>query len=70
MPRKQRFRNTGAGKGVKDLLDSETLARLYREELMTQAEIARRFGCSPQFVSQLVAEYGLTRPPSDKDRAG
>jgi hypothetical protein len=59
MTRKQRFRNVGAGKGVKEQLDPVTLSRLHIQEKLSQIEIARRFGCSPQFVCQLVAEYGL-----------
>jgi DNA-binding transcriptional regulator LsrR (DeoR family) len=59
LPRKERFRNVGAGKGVKGALDRETLRRLYLEEDLSQAEIARRYGCSPQFVSQLLHEYEL-----------
>jgi hypothetical protein len=59
LPRKQRFRNVGAGKGVKNALDPETLRRLYFEEDLRQAEIARRYGCTPQFISQLLHEYGL-----------
>jgi hypothetical protein len=59
MPRKERFRNVGAGKGVKVALDPATLRRLYVEENLSQAEIARRYGCTPQFVSQLMHEYGL-----------
>lgn len=59
MPRKQRFRNVGAGKGVKDALDRETLRRLYVEEDLSQAEIARRYDCSPQFISQLLHQYDL-----------
>ena len=66
MVRKQRFRNVGAGKGIKERLDAETLGRLYVDERLSQTEIARRFGCTPQFVSLLVREYGLRRPP---DRA-
>jgi DNA-binding transcriptional regulator LsrR (DeoR family) len=61
MPRKPRFRNVGAGKGVKDQLDPDTLARLYLDESLPQSEIARRYGCSPQFISQLVHEYVLVR---------
>ena len=61
MPRKPRFRNAGAGKGVKVKLDADALARLYCDEQLPQAEIARRYGCSPQFVSQLVHEYGIER---------
>lgn len=57
--RKERFRNVGAGKGVKEKLDRETLRSLYVIEGLSQAEIARRHGCSPQFISQLVREYGL-----------
>jgi DNA-binding transcriptional regulator LsrR (DeoR family) len=59
MPRKTRFRNVGAGKGVKAQLDADTLAELYLGEKLTQAEIARRFGCTPQFISQLARQYGL-----------
>ena len=59
--RKARFRNLGAGKGVKQALDAETLRRLYVEGGRTQADIAREFGCTPQFVSLLVREYGLRR---------
>jgi hypothetical protein len=61
MPRKPRFRNVGAGKGVKHQLDPDTLARLYLDEKLPQSEIARRYACSPQFISQLVHEYGLVR---------
>jgi len=68
--RKARFRNAGAGKGVKQELDAELLRRLYIEEQRTQADIAREFGCTPQFVSLLVREYGLERRfPSKKDDA-
>lgn len=59
VPRKPRFRNVGAGKGVKAALDPETLRRLYCEEDLPQAEIARRYGCTPQFISQLLHEYEL-----------
>ncbi|HEX8918962.1 MAG TPA: hypothetical protein VF898_10700 [Chloroflexota bacterium] len=61
MPRKPRFRNVGAGKGIKDQLDRATLQRLYVEETLSQSAIARRYGCTPQFVSLLVSEYGLRR---------
>lgn len=68
--RKPRFRNVGAGKGVKQELDAETLRRLYMEDGRTQADIAREFGCTPQFVSLLVHEYGLERRfPATKDGA-
>lgn len=60
MPRKTRFRNVGAGKGVKAQLDEETLRHLYWEERLSQKEIAQRYHCSPQFISQLLREYGLT----------
>jgi DNA-binding transcriptional regulator LsrR (DeoR family) len=59
VPRKERFRNVGAGKGVKDSLDRETLQRLYVDEDLSQAEIARRYGCSPQYISLLLHEYNL-----------
>ncbi len=59
--RKTRFRNVGAGKGVKEALDAETLQILYVEGGRTQVDIAREFGCTPQFVSLLVHEYGLQR---------
>ncbi len=59
MTRKTRFRNTGAGKGVKETLDPETLRRLYVDDGLTQREIARRFDCTPQYVSLLLIEYGL-----------
>jgi hypothetical protein len=62
MVRKVRFRNVGAGRGVKDRLDTETLRRLYVEEGLTQSEIARRHECSAQFVSLLLREYGIRRP--------
>ncbi len=68
--RKARFRNVGAGKGVKQALDAETLRRLYVEGGRTQVDIAREFGCTPQFVSLLVHEYGLERRfPAKKDDA-
>ena len=63
MSRKARFENVGAGKGVKRLLDPETLRHLYCDERLTQAQIARQYDCTPQFVSLLVREYGLKRPP-------
>lgn len=66
MPRKPRFENVGAGKGVKRLLDAETLSVLYSEQRLTQAEIAERYGCSPQFVSLLVREYGIARYPANR----
>lgn len=59
MPRKPRFRNVGAGKGIKARLDPATLRELYHERAMTQAEIAHREGCSPQFISKLMREYGI-----------
>lgn len=61
VPRKERFRNVGAGKGIKAQLDPATLHALYITERLTQADIARRYGCTPQFVSLLVREYGLER---------
>lgn len=61
--RKPRFRNDGAGKGVKTLLDPATLHHLYVEERLSQSEIARRFDCSRQFVSTLLREYSIARPP-------
>jgi DNA-binding transcriptional regulator LsrR (DeoR family) len=61
MPRKQRFRNKGAGKGIKEQLDLATLSYLYLDESLPQAEIARRYGCTHQYISLLLAEYGLTR---------
>lgn len=64
MPRKERFRNVGAGKGVKETLDAATLRDLYVQQRLTQREIARRYGCTPQFVSLLVHEYGIARPSS------
>ena len=68
--RKTRFRNVGACKGVKEALDAKTLRRLYIEERRTQADIAREFGCTPQFVSLLVREYDLRRRfPAKKDDA-
>ncbi len=68
--RKARFRNVGAGKGVKQALDAETLRRLYVEGGRSQADIAREFGCTPQFISLLVREYGIQRPfPVKKDDA-
>lgn len=66
--RKPRFRNVGAGKGVKDRLDPKTLEQLYVNERRPQSEIAHRYGCSTQFVSQLVREYGIKRPRSGSSR--
>ncbi|MGI8968360.1 MAG: hypothetical protein ACR2GA_04565 [Chloroflexota bacterium] len=63
MPRKTRYRNTGAGKGIKDQLNPALLLDLYCEQRLTQAEIARRFGCTPQFVSLLLREYDIKRKP-------
>ncbi|HLJ69394.1 MAG TPA: hypothetical protein VKX16_18725 [Chloroflexota bacterium] len=61
MTRKVRFRNVGAGRGIKSELDETTLKRLLIDERLTQGAVARRYGCSPQFVSQLAREYGLAR---------
>jgi len=61
MPRKSRFVNAGARKGIKEQLDPETLADLYLGQRLTQSQIADRYGCSPQFVSLLLQEYGLSR---------
>lgn len=63
-PRKPRFRNVGAGKGVKLRLNAEVLRDLYVGQHLTQAEIARDFGCTPQFVSLLCQEYGIERSPT------
>jgi hypothetical protein len=65
VPRKQRFKNDGAGKGIKHRLDTCVLRRLYVTNGRTQASIAREYGCSPQFISLLLAEYGI-----DKARTG
>jgi hypothetical protein len=65
MARKERFRNVGAGKGVKEKLDPDTLHRLYLQERLTQAEIGRRFGCTAQFVSLLLREHDIRRPESE-----
>lgn len=62
MTRKQRFENRGAGKGVKEQLDRPVLAHLYVDEGLSQSEIAQRYGCSRQFISLLLAEYGIGRP--------
>jgi hypothetical protein len=61
MPRKERFRNIGAGKGIKEQLDAATLRRLYLEERLTQTQIADRYGCTPQFVSVLLCDHGIRR---------
>lgn len=63
MPRKERFRNTGAGKGVKARLDAATLSDLYVQQRLSQTTIAARYGCTPQFVSLLLREYGIRRSP-------
>ena len=65
-PRKKRFENRGAGKGIKDQLDRSTLSRLYVDEHLSQADIARRYGCSHQYISVLLMEYGITRSPPGK----
>ena len=64
MPRKKRFENRGAGKGVKERLDRVTLSYLYVDEGLSQSEIARRYGCTRQFISLLLIEYGVARPQS------
>ncbi|MBV9282450.1 MAG: helix-turn-helix transcriptional regulator [Chloroflexi bacterium] len=64
MTRKRRFQNKGAGKGVKEALDAGTLRELYLERGLTQAQIASRYGCTPQYISLLLAEYDLRRDPS------
>lgn len=61
MTRKRRFKNIGAGKGVKERLDPETLEQLYYHDCLTQTEIAAQYDCSPQFVSLLLHEYGLRK---------
>ena len=63
MPRKQRCRNTGSGKGIKEQLDAATLRRLYLDEKLTQTQIAERYGCTPQFVSLMLREHGIRRSP-------
>lgn len=69
MVRKQRFRNVGAGKGIKEQLNPDTLRRLYFEQKLCQASIARQYGCTPQFVSLLLHEYGLVpSSPRPNDR--
>lgn len=70
MPRKPRFRNVGAGKGVKDRLDPETLSALYHEEGLSQAQIARREGCTPQFISLLMIEYGIQTGRGRRESGG
>lgn len=67
MTRKRRFKNVGAGKGVKAMLDPATLEQLYCRERLTQAAIAQRFNCTPQFVSLLLREYGIRRPSPPED---
>lgn len=64
MTRKKRFENKGAGKGVKEQLDRAVLSYLYVDEGLSQAEIARRFGCTRQFISLLLSEYRIARPRS------
>lgn len=64
MPRKQRFQNVGAGKGVKASLDPATLRRLYIDDRLTQAQIAARYSCTSQFISLLLSEYGIRRASS------
>lgn len=66
MPRKERFRNVGAGKGIKQQLDASTLRKLYHDEGLTQAEIGRRYACTRQFISLLLREYGIPRSPTRK----
>jgi hypothetical protein len=62
LPRKKRFENRGAGKGVKEQLDRSTLSYLYVDEGHSQSDIARRYGCTRQFISLLLQEYGIARP--------
>lgn len=67
--RKPRFRNVGAGKGVKERLNREELGRLYVTERLTLAQIAARYECSPQFISTLLKEYGIAArrgPPTSR----
>jgi hypothetical protein len=68
--RKPRNRNVGAGKGVKSRLDPDTLEALLRAS-RSQRSIAEEYGCTPQFVSLLVHEYGLhERGDRDRGRGG
>jgi hypothetical protein len=69
MPRKPRFRNTGAGKGVKEELDAATLRHLYVELGLTQTAIADRYGCTSQFISLLVRDYGLRRSAGSEPKS-
>lgn len=69
MPRKERFRNVGAGKGIKQQLDPDRLQRLYVKERQTLKQIANDYGCTPQFVSLLVKEYGIRRPPPKSSKS-
>ncbi|GAC1396875.1 MAG: hypothetical protein NVSMB52_10530 [Chloroflexota bacterium] len=66
MPRKTRFRNDGNSRGIKVSLDPEILHGLYVEQGLTQASIARKYDCSSQYISLLLAEYGIRRasPPA------
>ena len=63
--RKPRFRNVGAGKGIKARLDADTLRTLL-DHGRSQKEIAEEYGCTPQFVSQLVKHYGIRRSPTHR----
>lgn len=67
MARKPRFRNRGAGKGVKEALTPERLEQLYVQERLTQKQIADRYNCSAQFVSLLLKDAGITRRHRDRN---
>jgi transcriptional regulator len=66
--RKPRYRNVGAGKGIKSRLDPDVL-QLLLDQGQTQAEIAADHGCTQQFISVLVREYDLKASPSRKTKA-
>lgn len=59
--RKQRFRNVGLGGAIKAQLTRDVLRELYIEHGQTMAGIAKRYGCTKQYVSQLCREYDIKR---------
>jgi len=65
--RKQRFRNVGAGKGIKPRLDRETLRALYVSQRLTQAEIDAQELVEAHPVMKELAEHALQGIAVQKD---
>jgi hypothetical protein len=65
-PRKPRSRNIGSGGTIKQVLTPETLRELYVVRQHSMSDIAKHYGCSKQYVSQLCHRYQIARTPLQK----